>query len=64
MFILWTMLIKIDVFIILFYTVTTLLSTETRLEKNMHLLLLKKKKSLYYDENDLRFSELQPATTF
>lgn len=63
MFILWTMLIKIDVFIILFYTVTTLLSTETRLEKNMHLLLLKKKKSLYYDENDLRFSELQPATT-
>ena len=59
------MLIKIDVFIILFYTVTTLLSTETRLEKNMHLLLLKKKKkSLYYDENDLRFSELQPATTF
>ena len=64
MFILWTMLIKIDVFIILFYTVTTLLSTETRLEKNVHLLLLKKKKSLYYDENDLRFSELQPATTF
>lgn len=63
MFILWTMLIKIDVFIALFYTVTTLLSTETRLEKNMHLLWLKKK-SLYYDENDLRFSELQPATAF
>ena len=57
------MLIKIDVFIALFYTVTTLLSTETRLEKNMHLLWLKKK-SLYYDENDLRFSELQPATAF
>ena len=63
MFILWTMLIKIDVFIALFYTVTTLLSNETRLEKNIHLLLLKKK-SLYYDENDFRFSELQPATAF